>query len=238
VTTTSICERYAGFCGSNSEVIGHCPFFVAVQIVPSEGIDRNSRDLSGFCESKTGFIGSFRPRISCASNRLPPTTICFDLVFESFLQLRCFSCLLGLAASASLASSSGVSVSRGFPGFLVRVAWSVPVPGELSCCGVCGGLLCVGGLLACASGVFGSVVPGALLLARVLACAGGLRPWPRWFVRALPWRLLSGRFCRAFPVAWRSVSGGLRVPVRSVWPAGSVSSGVSLPLPAGVGASV
>jgi len=228
VTTTSICERYAGFCGSNSEVIGHCPFFVAVQIVPSEGIDRNSRDLSGFCESKTGFIGSFRPRISCASNRLPPTTICFDLVFESFLQLRCFSCLLGLAVSASLASSSGVSVSRGFPGFLVRVAWSVPVPGELSCCGVCGGLLCVGGLLACASGVFGSVVPGALLLARVLACVGGLRPWPRWFVRALPWRLLSGRFCRAFPVAWRSVSGGLRVPVRSVWPAGSVRSGVSL----------
>lgn len=65
-------------------------------------------------------------------------------------------------------------------------------------------------------------------MARVLACVGGLRPWPRWFVRALPWRLLSGRFCRAFPVAWRSVSGGLRVPVRSVWPAGSVRSGVSL----------
>ena len=136
-------------------------------------------------------------------NSLPPTTICFDLVFESFLLLRCFSCPLGRAASASLASSSGVSVSCGFRGFLVRVAWSVPVPGELSCCGVCGGLRCLGGLLACAFGVsvFGSVVPGILLLARVPACAGGLRSWPRWFVRALPWRLLSGRFCRCVPLS-------------------------------------
>ena len=112
----------------------------------------------------------------------------FCACFGSFLLLRCFACPLGLAASASLASSSGVSVSRGFPGFLVRVAWSVPVPGELFCCGVCSGLLCVGGLLACASGVsvFGFVVPGALLLARVLACAGGLRPWlGGWFVLCL-----------------------------------------------------
>ncbi len=155
-------------------------------------------------------------------NSLPPTTICFDLVFESFLLLRCFSCPLGRAASASLASSSGVSVSCGSRGFLVRVAWSVPVPGELSCCGVCGGLRCLGGLLACAFGVsvFGSVVPGVLLLARVPACAGGLRSWPRWFVRALPWRLLSGRFCRCVPCRlafgfwWFACPGALRLAGR------------------------
>ena len=158
----------------------------------------------------------------------------FCACFGSFLLLRCFACPLGLAASASLASSSGVSVSRGFPGFLVRVAWSVPVPGELFCCGVCSGLLCVGGLLACASGVsvFGFVVPGALLLARVLACAGGLRPWlGGWFVLCL------GVFS---PVASavRSLSLGVRSLVVHVsccgafWPAGSVRPGVSLPLSA------
>ena len=76
-------------------------------------------------------------------NSLPPTTICFDLVFESFLLLRCFSCPLGRAASASLASSSGVSVSCGFPwvscarrvvcsgagrAFLLRCLWRSSVP--------------------------------------------------------------------------------------------------------------
>jgi hypothetical protein len=130
----------------------------------------------------------------------------FCACFGFFLLLRCLSCLLGLAASASLSSSFGVSVSRGFPGFLVRVAWSVPVPGELSCCGVCGGFLCVGGLLACASGVsvFASVVPGALLLPRVPACVGG-------FARGLggSFVLCLGVFCLVAS-AERSLSLGVR----------------------------
>ena len=161
-----------------------------------------------------------------------PSVLCLFWVFSAVAVF--FVLVVGLAASASLASSSGVSVSRGFPGFLVRVAWSVPVPGEPSCSGVCGGLLCVGGLLACASGVsvFGYVVPVCSGLVRVPALVGGLRPWPRWFVRALPWRLLSGLFCRAFPVAWRSVRGGSSVSARCVPSAGSVLSEVSLPLSA------
>jgi hypothetical protein len=224
------------------EVIGSfraLPVLVAARIVPLKGFDRNSRDLSGFCVSKQDLS-----EVSASASPVPPIA-CRQLpsvltFLGAFSAVAAFFVPSGLAASASLASSSCVSVSRGFPGFLVRVAWSVPVPGELFCCGVCGGLLCVGGLLACASGVsvFGSVVPGALLLAGVPACVGGLRTWPRWFVRALPWRLLPGRFCREFPVAWRSAFGGWRVPVRCVCPAGSVRSGVSLLLPAGVGAAV
>ena len=170
-------------------------------------------DLSGFAMVRFSELATFLPL-----NSLPPTTICFDLVFESFLLLRCFSCPLGLAASASLASSSGVSVSRGFPGFLVRVAWSVPVPGELSCCGVCGGLLCVGGLLACASGV-----------SRLWFCRAGCPPFGacpgvrRWaspvasVVRSCSalassvWSLLPCVPCRlAFGLWWFACPGALR----------------------------
>ena len=188
-----------GIC--RSRVLSHVPRMssLSLPLLLLTAPDRSSWALIGL-ERSFLCLQLFLPL-----NSLPPTTICFVLVFESFLLCGVFHARWVSAASASLASSSGVSVSRGFPGFLVRVAWSVLVPGELSCCGVCGGLLCVGRPLACATGVsvFGlscrvSVCSG---LVRLPALVGALRPLLWWvsLCRALAssvWSFLRCVCCR------------------------------------------
>ena len=108
---------------------------------------------------------------------------------------------VGLAVVGFACPSSCVR-GRGFPVLTCARRLAVLVPRWLFCCGVCGGLLCVARLLACASGVavFCSCRAGALsggfgaFPARVVA----LRPWPWWLVCALL-ASSSGRFCCAFP---------------------------------------